>query len=187
MARARGRRRPRLRAGPGGVTLQVAIIGIDGSGKSTVAGRLAVVIAAEHGVVGGSAVADEFGFRAPQVDIAGPGFHPHGYAIAARLDRVFRKLSHLVVEHKALYPSAKVFQMLLQDNAAVKLSKRYAVDVMISDGNLLLSGAGRAFNYRGPAGDPPSADDADHAFHHPLQGTRSGPGILNRLPNLHIC
>ncbi len=169
------------------MTLQVAIIGIDGSGKSTLASSLAVVIAAEHGVIAGSAVADEFWFRAPQVDIAGPGFHPHGYAIAARLDRLFRKLSRLAVEHKALYPSAKVFQMLLQDNAAVKLSKRYAVDVMISDGNLLLSGAGRAFNYRGPAGDPPSADDVDHAFQHLLQGTRLGPDTRRRLPNLRTA
>ncbi len=169
------------------MTLQVAIVGIDGSGKSTLAASLAVVLAAEHGLIAGSAVADEFWFRAPQVDIAGPGFHPRGYAIAARLDRVFRKLSHLVVEHKALYPSAKVFQMLLQDNAAVKLSKRYSVDVMISDGNLLLSGAGRAFNYRGPAGDPPSADDVDHAFQHLLLGTRLGPDTRKRLPNLQIA
>src|SRR6266481_447217 len=187
MARARGRRRPRLCDGPGAVTLQVAIIGIDGSGKSTLAASLAVVIAAEHGLIAGSAVADEFWFRAPQIDIAGPGFHPHGYAIAARLDRVFRKLSHVVVEHKALYPSAKVFQMLLQDNAAVKLSKRYAVDVMISDGNLLLSGAGRAFNYRGPAGDPASVDDVDHAFQHLLQGRRLGPESRRRLPNLRVA
>ncbi len=169
------------------MTLQVAIIGIDGSGKSTLAASLAVVIAAEHGLIAGSAVADEFWFRASQIDIAGPGFHPHGYAIAARLDRVFRKLSHVVIEHKALYPSAKVFQMLLQDNAAVKLSKRYAVDVMISDGNLLLSGAGRAFNYRGPAGDPASVDDVDHAFQHLLQGRRLGPESRGRLPNLRVA
>src|SRR5260370_13962506 len=58
---------------------------------------------------------------------------------------------------------------------------------MISDGNLLLSGAGRAFNYRGPAGDPPSADDVDHAFQHLLQGTRLGPGTRKRLPNLQIA
>src|SRR5260370_11070789 len=110
MAQARGRRRPRLRAGPGGVTLQVAIVGIDGSGKSTLAASLAVVIAAEHGLIAGSAVADGFWFRAPQVDIPGPGVHPHGYAIAARLDRVFRQLSHLVVAHKTPFPSAQVFQ-----------------------------------------------------------------------------
>jgi len=187
MAQTRGRGSPSIRARSRCVTLQVAIVGIDGSGKSTLAASLAVVLAAEHGLIAGSAVADEFWFRAPQVDIAGPGFHPHGYAIAARLDRVFRKLSHLVVEHKALYPSAKVFQMLLQDNAAVKLSKRYSVDVMISDGNLLLSGAGRAFNYRGPAGDPPSADDVDHAFQHLLKGTRLGPDTRKRLPNLQIA
>ena len=166
------------------MTIQVAIVGIDGSGKSTLAASLAALIAAERGLVAGSAVADELWFRSPDIDLAGPGFHPRGYAIAARLNRLFRKLSRLVVEHKALYPAAKVFQMLLQDNAAVKLSKKYHVDVMVSDGNLLLSGAGRAFNYRGPTDDPPSVDDIDHAFQHLLQGTRLGPESRRHLPSL---
>lgn len=166
------------------MTLQVAIVGIDGSGKSTLAASLAAVIAAERGLVTGSAAADELWIRAPDIDIAGPGFHPGGYAIAARLNRVFRKVAHLVVDHKALYPAAKVFQMLLQDNAAAKLSRKYHVDVMVSDGNLLLSGAGRAFNYRGPADNPPSVDDVDHAFQHLLEGTRLGPESRSRLPNL---
>jgi energy-coupling factor transporter ATP-binding protein EcfA2 len=166
------------------VTLQVAVIGIDGSGKSTLASSLAVVVAAEHGLIAGSAAADQFWIRAPEMDLAGRGFHPHGYAIAARLNLLFRRLSHLVVDHKALYPAAKVFQMLLQDNAAVKLSRRYHVDVMVSDGNLLLSGAGRAFNYRGHVENPPTADDVDHAFQHLLQGTRLGPESRRRLPDL---
>jgi energy-coupling factor transporter ATP-binding protein EcfA2 len=166
------------------VTLQVAVIGIDGSGKSTLAASLAVVLAAERGLIAGSAAADEFWIRAPEMDLAGHSFHPHGYAIAARLNWLFRRLSHLVVDHKALYPATKVFQMLLQDNAAVKLSRRYRVDVMVSDGNLLLSGAGRAFNYRGPADNPPTADDVDHAFQHLLQGRRLGPESRQRLPDL---
>src|SRR2546428_5840974 len=74
--------------------------------------------------------------------------------------------------------------MLLQDNAAVKLSRRYHVDVMVSDGNLLLSGAGRAFNYRGHVENPPTADDVDDAFQHLLQGTRLGPESRRRLPDL---
>ena len=166
------------------MTLQVAIVGIDGSGKSTLAASLAAVIAAERGLVAGSAVADELWIRAPSIDVAGPGFHPQGFAIAARLNGLFRRLSHLLVNQKGVYPAAKVFQMLLQDNAAVKLSRRYGVDVMFSDGNLLLSGAGRAFNYRGPADDPPSVDDVDHAFKHLLKGTRLGPESRRRLPNL---
>ena len=184
MAEARRGRRARVCSGPGRLTIQVAIIGIDGSGKSTLAASLAAVIAAERGLVAGSAVADDLWIRSPDIDLAGPGFHPHGYAIAARLNRLFRRLSRLVVEHKALYPAAKVFQMLLQDNAAVKLSRKYHVDVMVSDGNLLLSGAGRASNYRGPADDPPSVDDIDHAFQHLLQGTRLGPESRRHLPNL---
>jgi len=66
------------------LTLQVAVIGIDGSGKSTLAASLAVVLAAERGVIAGSAAAEEFWIRAPDMDLAGHGFHPHGYAIAAR-------------------------------------------------------------------------------------------------------
>ena len=166
------------------MTLQVAVIGIDGSGKSTLAASLAVVLAGEHGLFAGSAVADEFWVRAPDTDLCGPTFHPQGYAIAARLERISRKFSRLVVDNRGLYPVAKVFQMLLQDNAAMKLSKRYAVDVMVSDGNLLLSGAGRAFNYRGPINDPPSADDVDHAFQHLLHGTRLGPETRRHLPDL---
>lgn len=164
--------------------LQVAIVGIDGSGKSTLAAALAAVIAGDRGLVAGSAVADEFWVRAPNEDLCAPGFHPHGYSIAARLDRVSRWLSRVLVDNKALYPSAKVFQMLLQDNAAVKLAGRYRADVMISDGNLMLSGAGRAFNYRGPAADPPSAADIDHAFKHLLKGTRLGPESRRHLPDL---
>src|SRR5438128_2530156 len=180
-----GNRRPaRFRRGSGSVTLQIAVVGIDGSGKSTLASSLAVVIAAERRLIAGSAAADQFWIRAPEMDLAGRGFHPHGYAIAARLNLLFRRLSHLVVDHKALYPVAKVFQMLLQDNAAVKLSRRYHVDVMVSDGNLLLSGAGRAFNYRGHVENPPTADDVDDAFQHLLQGTRLGPESRRRLPDL---
>jgi len=168
-------------------TLQVSVIGIDGSGKSTLAASLAVLLAGEYGLVAGSAAADEFWVRAPDTDLCGPSFHPHGYAIAARLERISRGFSRLVVDNRALYPMAKVFQMLLQDNAAVKLSKRYGVDVMVSDGNLLLSGAGRAFNYRGPVDNPPSADDVDHAFQHLLSGTRLGPETRKRLPDLHTA
>ena len=166
------------------MTIQVAVIGIDGSGKSTLAASLAAVLAGEYGLVAGSAVADEFWVRAADTDLCGPRFHPHGYAIAARLERVSRKFSRLVVDNRSLYPMAKVFQMLLQDNGAQKLSRRYGVDVMVSDGNLLLSGAGRAFNYRGPVNDPPSAEDVDHAFQHLLHGTRLGPESRRHLPNL---
>src|SRR6202011_1486481 len=127
MASARRGRGFAVCSGPSCLTVQIAIIGIDGSGKSTLAASLAAVLAAERGLVVGSAVSDEFWVRAPEIDIAGPGFHPYGYSIAARLDRVFRALSRLVVNHKALYPGAKVIQMLLQDNAAAKRSEERRV------------------------------------------------------------
>lgn len=168
------------------MTLQVAIVGIDGSGKSTLTAALAVVLAAEQGLVAGSAVGEDFWVRAPDLDLAGPGFHPQGYSIAARLNRLFRRLSQLVVDSKALYPSAKVIQMLLQDNAAVKLSGKYGVDVMVSDGNLFLSGAGRAFNYRGLASSQATIEDVDNGFRHLLQGLPLPPESARRLPDLKI-
>lgn len=166
------------------MTLQVAVVGIDGSGKSTLAASLAVVLAAEHGLVAGSAVGDEFWIRAPELDLAAPRFHPQGYAIAARLNHFFRDLTRLLVDNRALYPTAKVFQMLLQDNAALKLSSKYHVDVMVSDGNMFVSGAGRALNYRGPAGDPPTVDDVDRGIQHLLKGAPLPPETAKRLPNL---
>lgn len=166
------------------MTLQVAVVGIDGSGKSTLAAALAVVLAAEHGLVAGSAVGEEFWIRAPELDLAAPGFHPQGYAIAARLNHLFRDLTRLLVDNRALYPTAKVFQMLLQDNAAVKLSSKYHVDVMVSDGNMILSGAGRALNYRGPADDPPTVDDVHSGIQHLLKGAPLPAATARRLPNL---
>jgi len=166
------------------MTQQVAVIGIDGSGKSTLGAALAVVLAAEHGLVAGSAVGDDFWVRAPEMDLCGPDFHPQGYAIAARLNRLFRVLSRMVVNNRALYPTAKVLQMLLQDNAAVKLSGKYGVDLMVSDGNMFLSGAGRAFNYRGPANNPPSAGDVDRGIRHLLYGEALPADVAARLPNL---
>lgn len=169
------------------MTLQVAVVGIDGSGKSTLVAALATVLAAERGLVAGSAVGDEFWIRAPEVDLMGPAFHPGGYAIAARLNTLFRGLTRLLVDNRALYPSAKVFQMLLQDNAAAKLSRRYHVDVMASDGNLFISGAGRAFNYRGSVASPPTADDVDNAFRHLLQGAPLSKESARRLPDLRAA
>ena len=166
------------------MALQVAIVGIDGSGKSTLAAALATVLAGEQGLVAGSAVADQIWVRAPELDLLGPGFHPQGYAIAGRLNTFFRGLTRRLVDNRALYPAAKVIQMLLQDNAAVKLSGRYGVDVMLSDGNLFLSGAGRALNYRGPASDPPSVDDVDNAFRHLLKGARLPKESSRHLPDL---
>ena len=93
----------RVRARKIELTLQVAVIGIDGSGKSTLAASLAAVLAGEYGLVAGSAVADEFWVRAPDTDLCGPRFHPHGYAIAARLERVSRKFCRLVVDNLRRY------------------------------------------------------------------------------------
>lgn len=166
------------------MTLHVAVLGIDGSGKSTLAAALPVILAGERKLVTGSSVGDDFWIRTPEQDLYGPGFHPLGMPVAARLARFCRWLAKWVVNNRSLYPSAKVFQMLTQDNAASKLAERYGVDVMISDGNLMLTGAGRAFNYRGPASSTASVEDVDLAFEHLLSGQHLPDDSRSHLPNL---
>jgi ABC-type glutathione transport system ATPase component len=55
------------------MTLHVTILGIDGSGKSTVANALPAVLAAESRVVAGSA-GNEFRMATPDEDLLAPGF-----------------------------------------------------------------------------------------------------------------
>src|SRR4029077_8622841 len=56
-----------------------------------------------------------------------------------------------VTSHRHLYPIAKLAQMLFQDRAAQRIGDRCALDVMVSDGNCLVSAPGRAANYLAPA------------------------------------
>ena len=166
------------------MTLHVAVLGIDGSGKSTLVAALPVLLAGERKLVAGSSVADDFWIRTPEQDLSGPGFHPLGTPVAARLAHFLRWLAKAVVDNRAIYPSAKVFQMLTQDNAASKLAERYGVDVMVSDGNLMLTGAGRAFNYRGPASSAATVEDVYLAFEHLLSGQPLPKESRSHLPNL---
>ena len=72
------------------MTLHVTILGIDGSGKSTVANALPAVLAAESRVVAGSA-GNEFRMATPDEDLLAPGFHPDGFLLSARLSKHFKR------------------------------------------------------------------------------------------------
>ncbi|MDP2744532.1 MAG: hypothetical protein Q8P00_05645, partial [Dehalococcoidia bacterium] len=85
-------------------------------------------------------------------DHLAPKFHPDGFPITGHKARWFKRLAKLTVNNRRLYPFFKLTQMALQDSTARKLGRRYAADIIVSDGNTLLSAMGRAVNYSNPEG-----------------------------------
>lgn len=128
------------------MSLHVCVLGIDGSGKSTVAAALPRILAAETGFVVGGA-GDSFSIVAPDEDHLAPEFYPDGLPVAARLSLRLRRIAKTVVDQPKLYAVFKLSQMLSQDSAAAALAQRYSAKVFVSDGNAFLSTAGRASNY----------------------------------------
>ena len=128
------------------MSLQVCVLGIDGSGKSTVTESLPYILASELNLRAGS-IGDRFRIVEAGEDHLAPGFHPDGLPFIARLAGWFRRNAKRFVDHPRVYPCVKLLQMLFQDAAACRLGLRYATDVIVSDGNLILSTAGRAANY----------------------------------------
>jgi hypothetical protein len=135
------------------MSLYVSIIGIDGSGKSTVTPALADLVAAELGVTA-AAVGDGFRCKTPEEDLFLPDFAPDGEMLAARLNRLLRKGAKAATDHRRLYPPLKLAQLVMQEQTARQIDTHYRPNVIFCDGNLLLSSAGRAINYMDSKADP---------------------------------
>ena len=151
------------------MSLHVCVLGIDGSGKSTVVAALPGILAAETGSIVGSA-GDSFRIVAPDEDHLASRFHPDGLPVSARLSLKLRRIAKSLVDSK-LYAFFKVAQMLSQDSAAAALARRYDTKLFVSDGNAVLSTAGRASNYLRAAseannanGSAPAAKDLRAVF-----------------------
>jgi broad-specificity NMP kinase len=170
------------------VTLHVCVLGIDGSGKSTISAALPAVLAAETSLVAGAA-GETFRICGPEEDHLAPKFHPDGLPLSARLSARFKRTAKGLVDNRALYPVFKIAQMITQDVAAATLGRRYGARVIVSDGNALLSATGRAANYLRAASErsdkpSPSADDLVAVFSYILDGRRVPPESRRRLPPL---
>jgi thymidylate kinase len=172
------------------MTLHVCILGIDGSGKSTVVAALPALLAAESDCVAGSA-GEAFQIVAPDQDHLAHMFHPDGLPIAARLSLRLKRLAKRFANRPALYPFAKLAQMLSQDSGVVALDHRYSPGVFVSDGNALLSTTGRAANYLRPASEngradasAPEADDLRAVFSHILDDVPLPNGSRQKLPSM---
>src|SRR5438876_2766320 len=107
------------------MSLHLAILGIDGSGKSTITAALPAVLSAELGLRA-AAVGECFRVADPDQDHLLPGFYPEGLALSARLSSRLKRIAKRLVDHRRLYPIAKLAQMLFQDHAAQVIGRRYA-------------------------------------------------------------
>jgi hypothetical protein len=130
--------------------LHVAVLGIDGAGKSTVTAQLPALLSSELAIRAGAA-GDDFVALAPEADRLRRHLRPRGLPLAARASLVLRRLARSVAHGRHRYPIVKMLQLVAQDRAARRLAARERLDVVISDGNAWLCAAGRGDNYLAPA------------------------------------
>lgn len=175
------------------MTLHLAVLGIDGSGKSTVTAALPALLAARFEVRAGAA-GEQFLLVDPDQDHLAPNFHPDGLPLAARLSKLLKRAAKRVVDNRRLYPAVKLAQLFFQDQAAQSLARRYQADVMASDGNTLLSATGRAANYLRPASGQaapvasgPAPEDLRAVFEYVLDGTPIPASSQRSLPRLAMA
>ena len=132
------------------MTTHVCILGIDGSGKSTVSNTLPGVLSGSTGIRTASA-GESFRVEDPDRTLLAPDFSPTGRPVTTRIAHWLKLAAKRYTDHRFLYPVFKILQLAFQDAAARRIERRYGPDVVVSDGNLILSVAGRAVNYFRPA------------------------------------
>jgi len=172
------------------MTLHVCVLGIDGSGKSTITAALPYILAAELNLRAGSA-GEAFRIVEADEDHLAPKFHPDGLPITGHLSKWFKWQAKRVVDNRRLYPFFKLSQMIFQDDTAYRLGRRYGADVVVSDGNVLLSATGRAANYIRPASEKanvgvqaPNAGELKAVFEYLLEGKPLREKSQAQLPHL---
>ena len=172
------------------MSLHVCVLGIDGSGKSTVVSALPALLAAETGFVVGAA-GDSFRIVAPDQDHLASQFCPDGLPMSARLSLRLRRAAKTLVDHPKLYAIFKLSQLIAQDSASEALAQRYGARAFVSDGNAFLSTTGRASNYLRAASEldnagtsAPEAEDLQAVFSNILDEEPLPAKSSQKLPSL---
>ncbi|MBN1699129.1 MAG: hypothetical protein JW881_16540 [Spirochaetales bacterium] len=164
------------------MSIHVCILGIDGSGKSTISASLPALLSAALGVPVASA-GEKFRMTTPTEDHLGPGFQPERLPLEFHLSRFFKRKAKKNVENRRLYQVFKVAHMLFQDASAKKLEKRYEPAIVVSDGNAILSACGREVNYRKtPGSRTPEPAELARLFGYVLDGRIPDPRTIGRMP-----
>lgn len=171
------------------MTTYVSIIGIDGSGKSTVTAALSDLAPAELGVTAAS-VGDDFRCKTPDEDLLLPGFAPDGERFAARLTRFFRRGAKATTHHRRLYPPLKLAHLAMQERTAREIEARYHPDLIFCDGSLILSSAGRAINYLHKNDEAACPADPytciESLYDHVVEGKPLLPAMTPSIPGLRL-
>ena len=147
------------------MSLHICMLGIDGSGKSTITASLPAALSTELNVVVAGA-GDVFRVVNGEEDFLTSKYHSKGIPIAARLSPYFKGKAKKFVDNRKIYPIFKLSQLFFQDVAAQKLAKKYSPDLVVSDGNLLLSTLGRAANYLQPASESEKGSESEQTVSH---------------------
>ena len=172
------------------MSLHVSVIGIDGSGKSTFAASLPMLLAAEHNVLAGGA-GETYVVNGPDEDHLTTGFAPEGLPVMARISTKLKRWAKRFTNHRRIYPFFKMPQMMAQDAAARRMEQKWSLDCVVSDGNAILSTMGRAANYLYPASTgeestAPTPKDLAAVLEYVLEGKELPKTSTERLPNLRL-
>ena len=87
--------------------LHVSVIGIDGSGKSTFAASLPMLLAAEYQLQAGGA-GETYVVNTPDEDHLTSGFTPDDLPFTARISALLKRWAKKFTNHRRIYPFLKV-------------------------------------------------------------------------------
>jgi deoxyadenosine/deoxycytidine kinase len=141
------------------MSFHICLLGIDGSGKSTITASLPAVLATELNIISAGA-GDTFQVVNGEENYLTSKSYQKNFPLAARLSRYFKGIAKKYVDNRKIYPVFKLMNLYFQDIEAQKLVNKYSPGLMISDGNLLLSTLGRAANYLQPASESEERSDS---------------------------
>jgi len=171
------------------MTKHISILGIDGSGKSTIADALPIILSGELTTTVASA-GDVFKIIANDQDICGPDFYPRSLPWQVCIAGWARKIAKRAVNNKKLYPVFKFLHMFFQDSATHRISQKTEPDLFISDGNAVLSSFGRQDNYFSAGTDANETEVRNfrecysHAFYYLLVGGKLPLMVKKRFPKI---
>lgn len=123
------------------MTLYVSIVGIDGSGKSTITAALCEQLATRYGLTS-IALGEHIGWQMPSVV---PADARVGWAQAGL--RGLRQCAKATTGQRWLYPLVKLLHLAAQEVVGRWLARAYQPDMVLCDGHLLISAAARVVNY----------------------------------------
>jgi deoxyadenosine/deoxycytidine kinase len=171
------------------MTMHISILGIDGSGKSTITDTLPSILAGELNTTIGSA-GDVFKIIANDQDIYGPDFCPRALPWQVRVAGWARKIAKRAVNNKKWYPVFKFLHMFFQDAAACQIAQKINPQLFISDGNAVLSSFGRQDNYFSDIEEVNRTETRSilecysHAFYYLLVGGKLTTAVKKRFPKI---